>query len=116
MSEQKTGISGERIKLLDRYRHLEEAERHKLIRYVVSGSFIVLAGLILVSWGFVLYSSIGTAYSLAGLLIGIGIIVVLIGVIRILIGLINPWSPSDLAPPRPPAEDLDTALGFVEEE
>ncbi|HLZ56367.1 MAG TPA: hypothetical protein VKR06_05415 [Ktedonosporobacter sp.] len=110
MSEEKPRTRRERISLLYRFRHLEEAERHKLIRYAWSGLLIIFFGLILLGLGLTQYLNTGTAYSSAGLLIGFGAIIVLVGIIRILIGLINPWSPTDLTPPKPPTEDLDRAL------
>jgi len=110
MSEEKTSTRRERITLLYRFRHLEEAERHKLIRYALSGLFIIVLGLILLGLGLAQYFNTGTAYSSAGLLIGFGAIIIFIGIIRILIGLINPWSPTDLTPPPPPEDDLDSVL------
>ena len=104
-------ISGERIRLLGRFRQLDVATQRKLVKFVWSGLLIMAFGFVLIIVGLILDTG---AYSAEGLLIGFGIIAVIVGLIRLLIGFINPLSPSDLAPVEQeeskPANDLDAQL------
>jgi hypothetical protein len=86
-------ISGDRIRLLDRFRQMDKAAQHKLIKFVWSGLLFIVLGLILIVVGLDLNTG---AYSAEGLLAGFGTIAVIVGIIRLLIGFIRPLSPSDL--------------------
>jgi hypothetical protein len=86
-------ISGDRIKLLDRFRQMDKAAQRKLIKFVWSGLLFIVLGLILVVVGLNLNTG---AYSAEGLLAGFGAIAVIVGIIRLLIGFIRPLSPTDL--------------------
>ena len=100
MSEQR--VRSARLRLLDRFRHLDEAAQKKWIKYTLSGLFTMLFGFILIIIGLLLNSG---AYSAEGLLIGFGVIAILVGVVRLLIGFINPPSPDDIDPPLEPPEE-----------
>jgi hypothetical protein len=107
-----TRISGDRIRLLDRFRQMEIATQRKLIKFVWSGLLIIMLGLILIVVGLDLNTG---AYSAEGLLVGFGAIAIIIGIIRLLIGFIRPLSPSDLDAAEVEAEeqaasDLDAQL------
>jgi len=82
-----------KVRLLDRFRHLDEAEQRKMNKYTWSGLLFILVGFILIALGLLQHTG---AYSAEGLLIGIGAIVTLIGILRSLIGFINPFPPNDL--------------------
>lgn len=93
MSEQRVSSQTGRLRLLGRFRQMDEAAHRKFIRFVWSGLAIMVLGLILIAYG----SSLGTgAYSAEGLLVGFGGIAVIVGFIRVLIGFISPSSPSEL--------------------
>ena len=105
-------ISGDRIRLLDRFRQMDKATQHKLIKFVWSGLLFIVLGLILIVVGLDLNTG---AYSAEGLLAGFGAIAVIVGIIRLLIGFIRPRSPSDLdaveeAEEERAASDLDAQL------
>lgn len=110
MSEQRVSTPSQRlrekVRLLSRFRHMEEAARHKLIKFAWSGFLIVLLGIVMIAAGLILGTG---AYSPEGLLIGFGFIVVIVGIIRMLIGFINPTTPADL-PPEPATENVPTDL------
>jgi hypothetical protein len=86
-------ISGDKIRLLDRFRQVDKAAQRKLIKFVWSGLLIVVIGLVMIVVGLDLNTG---AYSAEGLLIGFGAIAVIVGIIRLLIGFIRPLSPTDL--------------------
>jgi hypothetical protein len=93
MSAQEKKLSGDKVKLLDRFRQMDRAAQRKLIKFVWSGLLFIVLGLVLIAFGLSMHTG---AYSAEGLLTGFGAIVVIVGVIRLLIGFINPLSPSDL--------------------
>lgn len=93
MATRERRISGDKIRLLDRFRQMDKAAQHKLIKFVWSGLLFIVLGLILIVAGLELNTG---AYSAEGLLTGFGAIAVIVGVIRLLIGVIQPLSPSDL--------------------
>jgi len=86
-------ISGDRIRLLDRFRQMDKAAQRKLIKFVWSGLFFIVLGLVLIVVGLDLNTG---ADSAEGLLAGFGAIAVIVGIIRLLIGFIRPLSPTDL--------------------
>lgn len=98
-------ISGDRIKLLDRFRHMDKAAQRKLIRFVWSGLFFIVLGLVLIVIGLDLNTG---ADSAEGLLAGFGAIAVIVGIIRLLIGFIRPLSPTDLDTMEVVEEELRT--------
>jgi hypothetical protein len=86
-------ISGDRIRLLDRFRQMDKAAQRKLIKFVWSGLLFIALGLVLIVVGLDMNTG---AYSAEGLLAGFGAIAVIVGIIRLLIGFIRPLSPTDL--------------------
>ena len=102
-----------RYRLLDRFRLLDIATQHKMIRYTWSGTLVILVGLVLIGVGLGMNTG---AYSSEGLLIGFGAIIVLIGIVRVLIGFINPLSPSDLNPAPSDEQAVEDAIFEKEKE
>ncbi|MBE3559435.1 MAG: DUF308 domain-containing protein [Ktedonobacteraceae bacterium] len=107
MSDEIHGREG--LRLLDRFRHLDEAVQRKIIKFGVSGIIIIVLGLFLITFGVM-----GGAI----LLTGFGALAVLMGVVSLLIGFINPSTPQELEPPLQPSEEviLDDYLFEKEEE
>src|SRR5690349_22291926 len=93
MPAQERRISGDRIRLLDRFRQMDKAAQRKLIKFIWSGLLIIVLGLVLIVVGLDLNTG---AYSAEGLLAGFGAIAVIVGIIRLLIGFIRPLSPTEL--------------------
>ena len=103
-------MSQQRVRLLGRFRQMDEAVQRKMIKYTWSGLLIIAIGLVLIIVG------VGREASPTQmLLIGFGAIVVLVGIIRVLIGFINPRSPSDLSP-LPPELVEQTPTGELHEQ
>jgi NhaP-type Na+/H+ or K+/H+ antiporter len=92
MAARERHISGDKIRLLNRFRQMDKAAQRKLIKFVWSGLLFVVMGLVLIAIGLNLHDEAGEGLLLGGF----GAMAVIVGVIRLLIGVIRPLSPGDL--------------------
>ncbi len=100
-------MSEEKLSLIDRFKLMDEAAQHKLMKYVKSGTMLIGLGLVVILIGLFLKSGISSAEVL---LIGFGGLIILFGIIRVMIGFINPTSPNDIPPPPVKQPDLDSQI------
>jgi uncharacterized membrane protein len=88
MAESRPAPTRERVRLITKFRLLDQAAQRKLVRFASIGIVVILIGTGLFAVGMLVGNN--------PLLIGFGVIMVVIGIINLLIAFINPSSPDDL--------------------